>query len=198
MHVALTDVLTCPGCGPDHGLILLPDEVRDRRVVTGVLGCADCREQYRVEGGVADFTAGGESVGVTEPDGTREGAERLGGLLGLGAGSGVVLLVGPAAAHASVLSGLIEGVEVVATLSAPAPGVSAVRVSGALPFNSVSLRGVALTGGTGDPLLEEAARVLSPAGRLLLEPAPEGARSRLDGADLRVLAEHEGALLATR
>lgn len=198
MHVALTDVLTCPRCGPDHGLILLPDEVSDRRVVSGVLGCADCREQYHVVEGVADFTGGEDPVGVVETEGTREGAERLGGLLGLGAGSGVVFLAGPEAAHGAELAGLVEHVHVVATIPAAVPGVSPARVSDALPFQSVTLRGVALTGASAEPLLEEGARVVAPGGRLLLDPAPEDARPRLEAAGLRVMAEHEAALLATR
>ncbi len=30
MHLLLTDRLTCPRCGPDHGLILLAREIVDR------------------------------------------------------------------------------------------------------------------------------------------------------------------------
>lgn len=198
MHVALTDVLTCPGCGPGHELILLPDEVREGQVVSGVLGCADCREQYRIEGGVADLAGGRAAIGMTAEGGNRAGAERLGGLLGLGAGSGMVLLVGPGAAHAAELSALVEAVDVVATVAVAERGVSAIRVSEVLPIQSASLRGVALGAEAVEPLLEEGARVLAPGGRLLLEPAPEGARRRLEEAGLRVVAEHEGSVLAAR
>jgi hypothetical protein len=38
MHLSLSDLLTCPRCGPGWGLVLLPGEVRERRVETGVLG----------------------------------------------------------------------------------------------------------------------------------------------------------------
>lgn len=197
MHVALTDVLTCPRCGPGHGLILLPDEVEGRRVVAGFLGCADCRERYRIEGGVADLS-GGDALAGAAPGGTEEGAVRLAGLLGLAGVQGVVLVAGPGAAHAGPLSELLEGVEVVATTMSPAPGGSAIRLGSTLPFQSGKLKGIALTGATADSLLEEGARALSPVARLLLDPAPVEARTRLEAAGLRVLAEEGGTVVAAR
>lgn len=198
MHVSLTDVLTCPRCGPGHGLILLPEEVRDRRVVSGFLGCADCRDRYVVGSGVGDLSAGGVVLGEAAPGGTREGAVRLAGLLGLGEVQGVVLLVGPAASHAADLGALLDRVEVVATLAGAVPGASSLRVGTRLPFQSGKLSAVALTGDAAGPLLEEGARVLAPAGRLLLDPAPPAARARVGAAGLRVLAEEGGVLIAAR
>ncbi|HUG40065.1 MAG TPA: hypothetical protein VMM12_06260 [Longimicrobiales bacterium] len=197
MHVALTDVLTCPRCGPGHGLILVPEEVRERRVVSGFLGCADCRERYPVVSGVVDLS-GGEVVGEVEAAGTEAGALGLAGQLGLAGAQGVVLLVGAAAAHASELGSLVDGVEVVATLGTGVGGASSVRVGVRLPFQSGKLRGVALTGEAAGFLLEEGARLLAPAGRLVLDPVPAGSRARLDAAGLRVLAEGGGALVAGR
>lgn len=52
MHLTLTDKLTCPRCGPDSGLILLADRIRDRRVLEGSLDCADCMERYPIRGGL--------------------------------------------------------------------------------------------------------------------------------------------------
>ena len=63
MELSLTDLVTCPRCGPTYGLILIPDEVRERRVVSGLLGCPNCRERYGVEAGVADLRVTGEPVG---------------------------------------------------------------------------------------------------------------------------------------
>ncbi|MBW3553836.1 MAG: hypothetical protein KY466_10000 [Gemmatimonadetes bacterium] len=199
MHVSLTDVLTCPRCGPGHGLILLPEAVRDRRVVSGFLGCADCRERYPVREGVADLSGGGD-VGTGGGAWGGEGGEavRLAGLLGLGEAQGVVLLAGPAAAAGRELSGLLEAVEVVVAGTSAEAGVSVLRVGGALPFQSAKLRGVALTGPAADLLLEEGARVLAPLARLLLDPAPADARERLAAEGLRVVAEEGGAVLASR
>ena len=52
MHIVLTDVLTCPRCGPSFPLILLANRVENRRVLDGVLGCANCREKYPVQDGL--------------------------------------------------------------------------------------------------------------------------------------------------
>lgn len=55
MHLLVTDRLSCPRCGPTFGLILLADDLRDRRVLEGALGCANCRERYPVRGGFGDL-----------------------------------------------------------------------------------------------------------------------------------------------
>lgn len=196
MHVMLTDVLTCPCCGPGHGLILLPDEVRERRVVSGSLGCPDCRKRYDVTAGVGELAVGA-AVEPAGGSGTEEGAVRLAGLLGLGAGTGVVVVIGPAAGHAERLAALVEGIEVVATREWYGGG-SAVRIGERLPFQSGKLRGVALTGDAAAGLLDEGARVVAPAGRLLLDPAPADATERLRTLGFRILAEGDGALVAAR
>ena len=196
MHVTLTDVLSCPKCGPGHGLILLPEEVRDRRVATGFLGCPDCRTRYPVVAGVTDLVVGAALEGVT-PGGDETGATRLAAVLGLEPGRGAVVLAGPAAAQAEALAGLVEGIEVVATTDRGLGSASAVRLGEALPFQSGRVRGVVLSGAAVG-LLEEAARVLSRGGRLLLDPAPPDAERGLAASGMRILAEQDGALVAAR
>lgn len=197
MHVVLTDVLTCPRCGPNHGLVLLPEGVDERRVATGFLGCADCRTRYPIHGGVAELAVA-EALPGAAADGTAEGAVRLAGLLGLAEAEGVVVVVGPAARHAAALASLVEGVEVIATLDGPAEGVSAARLGGALPFHTARIRAVALTGEAASSLLEEGARVVAVSGRLLLDPAPADAEARLEAAGLRVLGREGDTVVAAR
>lgn len=138
MDIALSDLLTCPRCGPQHGLILLPEEVRDRRVLGGVLGCANCRERYRIEGGTADLApgageqegsgeheagehegSGGSARGSGEPDGAEgdsvlgvageaEVGVRLAALLGLTEGGGTVVLAGHGGRVARAAEALLE------------------------------------------------------------------------------------------
>ncbi|MFO7893917.1 MAG: hypothetical protein R6U63_09290 [Longimicrobiales bacterium] len=213
MNVELSDLLTCPRCGPTYGLVLLPYESEDRRVRSGVLGCANCRERYAIEGGVADLR-----VGDPDPDPDRESdpdpegeppaepAVRLAGLLGLAEARGAVLVAGPEAARAADLSALVEGVEVVAVTDrepgvgpgeAGGGGVSRVRIDRVIPFRSGSLRGVALTGGWSS-LVEEGARVLGREGRLVLAPSPVGVAERLAEAGLRVVAAEAGVVVAVR
>lgn len=205
MDIALSDLLTCPRCGPAHGLILLPDTVRDRRVVSGVLGCANCRERYAVEAGVADLRAGGGEdanggdAGGEGAGGDRDAAVRLAALLGLTDGGGVVLIAGPAAAEAELLGEVVAGITVVASAPGvvPSAGVSRLRVGSTLPLRTGSLRGVALTGAHAR-LVEEGARLVGPAGRLVLDPAPEDARARLEATGLRVLVEEAGVMVSGR
>ncbi len=208
MELALTDVLTCPRCGPSYGLILLPSEVRQRGVVTGVLGCANCRERWGVEGGVADLRVDPGETSCTRGDGgvgapDREAAVRLAALLGLTGGGGTVLVAGPAVAHAGLLRSLVPDVAVIvlagggAVDGAAQEGVSVLRVGASVPLRSGSMRGVALTGARAEQV-EEGARLLGPAGRLLVEPAPADARERLEAAGLRVLAAEADVVVAGR
>lgn len=204
--MTLTDVLTCPRCGPAFGLILMPDEMRGRRVVSGVLGCPNCRERYRVDRGVAEFgsNASGPAVSgdVGGPVAGEDGASgrvavRVAGLLGLGEARGMVWVMG-GVAWAEELAALVPDVEVVAAgRRAAGPTVSTLHVADALPFRTASLMGVALTAGTGT-WLEEGARVVAPGSRLLLDPAPAGARQRVREAGLRVLAEEGDTVVAVR
>lgn len=235
MDIALTDLLTCPRCGPSYGLVVMPGEVRDRRIRTGVLGCANCRERYRLEEWVADLRSGepgevGGEAGPGAPEGRsrpdQEAATRLGALLGLGDGGGVVVLTGPAAAQAGLLRELVPGIRVVLVGSGPqrrtmadeeraygestdVESASYVRVDSAHPAHPVaqrpgivplrdrSVRGVVLDGSWSE-LLEEGARLLASGGRLVVEPAPTDAVGRLEGAGLRVLLNEAGTIVAGR
>jgi uncharacterized protein YbaR (Trm112 family) len=224
VHILMTDILTCPRCGPRFGLILLADRMRERRVLDGALGCSNCREKYPVRDGIVDFTtAGVPAVGVADAAAHEggdsrvgnaeegvgaeggDGALRLAALMGVTAGPGYVLLAGAAAAHAGAISGFIEDVEVVTVSAsaaasslpvAPGSSVSRLAVAAALPLADARMAGVVLAGDAADALLEEGARVLSPLGRLVVEPAPADAASRLEAAGLRVLVQEGATLIA--
>ncbi len=206
MNTMLTDILACPVCDTESMLVLLAEQVADRKVLEGVLGCPQCRRQYPVTEGRADLNPdpGGVPMGAdatsAEPD--EQAVVRLAALLGLAQPGGVVLLAGDAAAFAAELAALVE-VEVVAVGEA-APGgaqprrVSRIRTGARLPFLAASLRAVALGGETALDLLEDAARVLAPGGRLVVESAADAAVSRVEAAGLRVLVHEAGILVAER
>jgi uncharacterized protein YbaR (Trm112 family) len=203
MHILLTDIVTCPRCGPELGLILLADRVEERRVLQGRLGCSNCREMYPVEGGVLDLRlveGVPDSAGAPDPD----AAVRTAALLGLAGAGGTVLVAGPGAELAPAIASLVPGLEVVAFTSTPpagaeAPGVSRVAGGPALPLRGGMLRGVALTGAAAAAIpLDEALRVLAPGTRLLLDPAPAGAAEALGAAGAEVLLEQEGVLVARK
>lgn len=213
MYIPLTDVVTCPRCGPDHALVLLVERSGERRVLEGEFGCPACRQRFPVVGGLADLRAGTGAASEPAPPAPAPGAdgdgpapdaaaaEGLAALLGLAAATGFVTLVGNVARHAPGIAALVEGVEVVVAGDgvegwAEAPGVSRVAIDGRLPFRGWSMRGVALSGAAADALVEEGARVLVPGGRLVLEGASPDAAERLAAAGLGVLAAEGGTVVA--
>ncbi|HYH80178.1 MAG TPA: hypothetical protein VEX86_10280 [Longimicrobium sp.] len=211
MHILLTDILTCPRCGPEFGLILLADRIEERRVLDGRLGCANCREQYPVRGGEVDLrlpgaapapAAAGAEGSAASGDGGQEAAVRLAALLGLADAQGKVLLAGPGAALAEAVAALVPEVEVIALAPEPGdagerPGVT--RMAGAtapLPFRARTLRGVALTGGADAAALAEGVRVLQPGARLVVDGAAPGTAEALSALGAQVMLDQEGTLVA--
>lgn len=201
MYLPLTDLLVCPVCGPDAGLILYTTELRDRRVLAGDLGCPQCRRQWPVRGGFADLrTRGGRAAGESGRA-ERDAAIRIAALLGVAQGHGHLLIVGPAARHAPAVADLLEHIEVVAMEDSlehdeERTGVSRLGAD-ALPFIDGRMRGVWLSG-SAVQWMEEGVRILARAGRIVLEPAPPGARERLDALGVDVIAQQDATILGTR
>lgn len=203
MQIVLTDVLTCPRCGPAFGLIVLADRLVNRRVLEGRLGCANCRESYEIRSGVAHLALPSldpAPVDVPQPPDPEE-AVRLAALLGLSDTRGLVLLVGRPAALAGALVELVPEI----TVGAVGPHVagledhsevSRVFASAVLPFRDRSAAGIALGGDTAVSLLDEAIRTLRPGSRLVADDIPHAAE-RLASAGLSVLLDEERIVVAT-
>lgn len=226
MHLLLADRLCCPRCGPEFGLILLADRLEDRRIYEGGLGCPNCRDSYPVRRGVGDLRAAPRAVLTTPGEAhTDSAAERvgeevstdgpadhptaaeIGGLLGILRGPGHLLVLGALGARARSLADLIEGIEVVAagasaphgvTGSVEKSGVSRLIVRSTLPFQSRSLRGVALIEGDDGCDVVEAARVIAPGGRLAMWGAGPDSGALVRGVGLEVIAEEDTRLVARR
>ena len=192
MYLLLTDVLACPECGPDNGLVLMAEDVHDRRVMAGVLGCPNCERRYPVRAGRADFlpaVRGAEQA----PSGVEEQPLRVAALMGVTEGPASVLLAGAAPDLAVGVAGTVPKLEVVlidsATETAPeTAGVSRLRAGARLPFYGASLRAVALFGEFAAPRLAEAVRVLHPTGRIVVLGAELPPAAELAGLGLQVLA----------
>ncbi len=209
MHILLTDRLVCPRCGPPFGLILLAEEIRDRRVLEGDLGCAHCSERYPVREGFGDLRLPPRET-LLPPDeeesgGALEGDEavRLGALMGVTEGPGALLLKGPSARYARLVAGLIEGVEVVGVDpslagQAESEGVSRLASGPNLPFYEGTFRGLVLSGAVDWSELDEAVRVTAPRGRVVVLNAPEGAHGKLRELGTKVLLEEGGVLVVER
>lgn len=178
MFIELTDMLRCPRDHEESYLVLVPERMDARRVVTGLLGCPVCQAEYPVREGVADFGgAPPSSAGGAVAD-----AAALQAFLGLDGRGGYVVLAGSAAAAAHELAAAEAGVHVVA-VNPPAgvPSgvmVSVLRAPDRLPFKTRHARGVVL----GDDCSSaawtaEGARVLLPGLRLVVladVPVPAG------------------------
>lgn len=206
MHLLLTDRLACPRCGPEFGLVLRADVLEDRRVLEGFLGCPNCRDQYPVASGLGDLRPQPRPTPRVQPATGSEAnpsAAEVGGLLGIVRGPGQILLLGSLASRATTLAAMIEEIEVVtATESvmdeAEIPGVSRILVRGRLPIYSRAIRGIALVEGDSPCSLDEAARVVTPRGRVVVFEASSGAEGLLEAAGLEVLALDSGRVVAVR
>ncbi|MFP3948654.1 MAG: Trm112 family protein [Longimicrobiales bacterium] len=209
MHILLTDLLSCPRCGPEFGLILRGDRIEARRVHAGLLGCPNCREGYPIEEGFTDLRSPPRPPlpPVVEPPTPEEDEEeilRVAALLGVKEGPGHLVLVGPAARAAPGLARMLDRIEVVTV--APdlrvwdeESGVSRMVAGPGLPFFSRRIRGVLLDGAAGAPYLDEAVRVVGPGSRVAVL-RPEGdARDRVTSAGLNLVLEQEPeAIVAER
>jgi hypothetical protein len=175
MFIELTDHLRCPADHAESYLVLLPDEMRERSVRAGRLGCPVCGRTYSLTDGVLDL--GGEETEL--PGTTLLTAEALTALVGLSGPGGYLVLVGRPAEDWRAVAQRNRGVGLIAVNPPPdvvdEPGISVLR-SAVLPLKSRSMRGVVLGSPFGgDPRwVGEAARVVLPGLRVAGEgPVPD-------------------------
>ncbi|HJR50386.1 MAG TPA: hypothetical protein VJ794_04720 [Gemmatimonadales bacterium] len=192
MFIELTDHLRCPADHAESYLVLLPEEMQERSVREGRLGCPVCGRTYVLGDGVLDL-GGGETA---LPEITLLTAEALSAFVGLSGPGGYMVLVGRPAAAWREVAERNRGVGLVA-VNPPAevrdePGISVLR-SGVLPLKSRSMRGAVLgTPFGGDAgWVREAARVVLPGLRVVGEgPVP-------DSSSLELMAAAGGAWVGT-
>ena len=206
MHILLTDVVTCPRCGPEFGLIVLADRLEGRQVLEGSLGCANCREEYAIHGGIADLRLQpAETVAASsrpEPQADPERGYRLAALLGVTGPAGPVVVVSENPELVEEVQRHLPDAGVLGVSRTPPPvgaevGMGWLLSDGPLPFRGRSLGGVALASGDPLPALEEALRTLSRGARVVVDPAPDGTAAELlrEGAEL--LLEQSGVAVAS-
>lgn len=194
MFIELTDMLRCPGAHEESYLVLVPDTMDGRRVVRGTLGCPECRNEYPIVDGVAEF---GTPAAVPVPPVPAYDADALTAFLDLQGRGGYVALCGTAARYAHGLAERVPGVHVTAVNAPgdvnPGDAVSMLRCAGALPFKTRHLRAVVLGADCADaPWVAEAVRVLLPGLRLVIESDTVDAPGTAD------LARGAGILVAER
>lgn len=204
MRLELTEVLACPRCGPDHGLIAFVDQMDGRRIVAGRLDCPSCEKRNPIRDGVVYLCgSNSEDLRVSTCVPTDSGLADLASAL-LGTPNGPeIILVGPGLASEAALLADMRPLASVLAYGEPltqqhdrvhwiVPG------SGApLPVRSARLHGAVMVGVDSiDPA--EAARVLAPECRLvILTPGPE-TPAFLPGASVRELAADSRAWVGVR
>jgi len=194
VFIELTDHLRCPVDHAEQYIVLLPDRVVERSVITGRLGCPVCGRTYEVTEGVAEL--GGPAP--LPPSGTALDPAAMHVLLGLSGAGGYAALVGTAAESWRGLAEAQPGVALVAVnppagIADAAPLLSVVRAP-ILPLKARSLRGVVLGGDVaGDTRwVREAARATLPGLRVV----GQGTEPAL--SELELLASAEGHWVALR
>jgi len=200
----LTDLLTCPKCGPAHGLVLLVREVDDRRVLGGWLGCPNCREDYPVNAGVADLRLDAETDAEAPAHyQTDDLPVKIVALSGLAQERGYLLLDERLAHAAAAVAELAPQLEVIAVARLPdqsteSHGVSRVLSDMRFPLAEYRLNGVAISPGGDVELVAAAGRRLGSGARLVLFDATDEDLDEVRRAGLTVVAAESGTAVAER
>ncbi len=178
MHVDLIESLRCPRRHEDGWLVAATDEVIDRQIVRGTLGCPICGGEWRIQAGELDFgqvafavheTAGTDTGAAHELASAESHAMRLAALLDLRDANGFVVLTGESALVADTLHSL-TGVRVLAVNASRGAATrhSRLRVANALPLGVGTARGVVLDSMHGDSdWLDSAVRAVARGGRVV-------------------------------
>lgn len=204
MFFELTDLLTCPHCGPECGLVLLVQETVDRRVHSGWLGCPNCRRDFPVRGGVADLRL--DPAAAPDPRPPLEEDElalKIVALGGLAEERGCLLLDERLAHSAAEIARLAPGLQVIVVRRSPPEVVrpdeaNVILSDGDLPLLEYRWRAVAIAPGGDRELVAAAARRVESGGRLVLFDATAGDREEIEPAGLEIIASEGGTTVAQR
>jgi len=179
LHLLLVDQMTCPRCGPEFGLILLANEMEERKVMDGYLGCSNCRNQFPVANGMADLRSPFDLVPKQNFIGFSDRmptVTEVGALLDLTDGSGNVGLIGNLSNNIRDLSQEMSNFQFVgihremdhADSSLGADKGSRIICGSKLPFRSECFRGVVVSGKDSEECMMELVRTLAVGGRIAI------------------------------
>lgn len=214
MHLELVELLRCPVNHAVGVLVASADEIENRYVMQGILGCPECFAEYVVRDGVTHFVEPGLPNAVVRGDGDsevdRDSAMRLAAQLGLSAGRTVFALIGFGAEMVLAMREIVAArvllfnapgaptTEMLIAASQVAPSGVA-RCGDVLPLTARKFDGIAFAPSTHTAsLLDQAVIALRPGARLVASvtaAVPAGMRELV--RDDRVwVAEREAAASA--
>ncbi|MEO7501484.1 MAG: hypothetical protein ABIW94_02485 [Gemmatimonadaceae bacterium] len=204
MHIEFIDLLRCPNVHEDSWLVAAFYKLDGRVVVEGKLGCPVCGAEYFVRDGVAVFQEADVPSHSSPGTGAESDATLIAALLGLARPGMLALLAGRLAREAENVTEL-TGARIIA-LNSPSPSresdtVAEVRARLPVPLAGQSLDGIALDAAhatTG--MLTEAARMLRPRGRLIVQGGGQLTEHfrELARDNNQVVAEFVGELISLR
>ena len=165
MFIELAEYLRCPQDPEESHCVVASYQMVGRSVIRGIIGCPATKRQYRIAGGVADFTTLRGPPLVTDAGELSVTAHTVHSLLGLTTPGGYIVLLGSAAKLAFALSGLIGGVHFVGLNVPggiePTPSLSVLRGPYPLPLRTSMARGVVIGAEYAtEPWLAEGGRLL--------------------------------------
>ena len=169
MFIELIDLLRCTRPHEDSWLVATFHEMRERKVIEGLLGCPVCGARYAITRGTAYFDVSPDTE-ARRGAGTGADAVRAAAYLNL-VEPGIVAVQG---AWGSAADGLAALGNTVIALNSEADdtSVSHIMSNGALPVARESMDGVALDI-TGDELVQSAAAALKNGARLIAPVSAE-------------------------
>lgn len=196
MYIELVELLRCIREHEESWLVAAIDELSDRSIRKGRLGCPVCGAEYPILDGVADFSGAASPIAHDEPAfGVEEIALRAGAFLGLADESGVVVLGGSWAMAAGALARTV-GARVIAANppegAAEFPSVARIKMASAIPLAAGSCDGVALDPTFGAEAFLSAQKIVRSGGRIV---GPKTVRPP-DG--LAILAQDESWWIAEK
>src|SRR5437867_11701142 len=123
MHIELTVMQRCPESHREEMLVLSTEEVKDRMVRSGLVGCPVCHKEYPISRGIVNFRRSRERVSK-ESSGPRPAyappsplpsadATSLQALLEFAGLGGYAVLVGAVVRQAARLGALMPGIHFV-------------------------------------------------------------------------------------
>lgn len=174
VFVELAEYLCCNGDHDESYLVVTPDSIVDRAIVSGQIGCPVCRDEYSIVNGAADFRPT-ETERPPDPPPLLPATppEVIHALVGLTGPGGYAVLVGSASTYASSLGDAMDGVGFVAVnppndVEVP-PSASVLLGTTRIPLRSSMARAVVVGAEMATPQwLAEAVRVLLRGRRLVV------------------------------